>query len=189
VLVVAIAWRTRTGGPAKSGPAAPHLAPPGWWIRTLWVALPATASILLLAITTYLTQDVAAIPFLWILPLSAYLLSFVICFETPRLYYRAVFLPLLAAALGTVAYMLWVGRNEFTAGAGVALATGALFVICMVCHGELVGLKPNPRYLTAFYLMLSLLAARSAGYLWDWWRPACSAAFSNFPSGWRFAPR
>ncbi len=158
LLVVAVAWRSRGGPAVKNASACPvaPAAPPGWRLRALWVALPATASILLLAITTYLTQDVAAIPFLWILPLSAYLLSFIICFEAPRLYHRAVYLPLLAAALGTVAYMLWADRDTFKVVAGVALATGALFVFCMVCHGELVRLKPHPRYLTAFYLMLSL---------------------------------
>ncbi len=156
LMVVTLAWRSKGAGGSKSGPAAAPVNPPGWGIRVLWVALPATASILLLAVTTYLTQDVAAIPFLWILPLSAYLLSFIVCFEAPRLYHRAIYLPLLAAALGTMAYMLSVDRDTFKVVAGVALATGSLFIFCMACHGELVRLKPHPRYLTGFYLMLSL---------------------------------
>ena len=61
--------------------------------------LAACASVLLLAVTNHLTQDIAAIPFLWILPLSVYLLSFIVCFEAPRFYRRRVFLPLVAAAL------------------------------------------------------------------------------------------
>ena len=72
----------------------PHVAPPTWAARLLWLGLAACASILLLAVTTHLTQDVAAIPFLWILPLAVYLLSFILCFESPRLYHRAVFVPL-----------------------------------------------------------------------------------------------
>lgn len=182
IVVSAIAWQTRTGGPAKSGPDAPPVASPGWRIRTLWVALPATASVLLLAITTYLTQDVAAIPFLWILPLSAYLLTFILCFETPRLYFRPVYLPLLAGALGIMGYMLWHGRSEFKVITIVALATGALFVMCMVCHGELVRLKPNPRYLTAFYLMLSLGGALGGVFV-GLVAPSLFNAFYELPIG------
>ncbi|MGE5569231.1 MAG: spermidine synthase [Rhodospirillales bacterium] len=155
LLAAAVAWRSASGHAMKSAPPMPPAAPPGWQVRALWAALPATASILLLSFTTYLTQDVAAIPFLWILPLSAYLLSFIICFEAPRLYYRVIFMPLLVMALGTAAYMLWTGRDAFGVFANVGLATGALFVFCMVCHGELARLKPHPRYLTAFYLMLA----------------------------------
>ena len=53
----------------------------------------ASASTLLLAVTTFLTQDVAAVPFLWILPLVVYLLSFILCFEAPWLYKRAIYIP------------------------------------------------------------------------------------------------
>jgi len=155
LLAAAVAWRSRGGHAMKSAAPMPPAAPPGRHERALWVTLPATASILLLSITTYLTQDVAAIPFLWVLPLSAYLLSFIICFEAPRLYHRGIFMPLLAVALGVVAYMLWPGQATIGVLKTVGLATGALFVFCMRCHGELVRLKPHPRYLTAFYLMLA----------------------------------
>src|SRR6185437_10816637 len=72
---------------------------PTWTARALWLGLAAAASTLLLAVTTHLTQDVAAIPFLWILPLSIYLLTFIICFDSPRFYFRPVFLPLFLAAI------------------------------------------------------------------------------------------
>jgi hypothetical protein len=91
-------WKTPTAiAAAASSP----------WNRLLWFGLSASASVLLLAVTNHLTQDIAAIPFLWIAPLSAYLLSFILCFEAPRIYHRAVFLPLTAAALGFMTYQMW----------------------------------------------------------------------------------
>lgn len=83
----ATAWRTSAHAAAPQA-AAQEGAPardchPAWTLRLLWLGLAASASVLLLAVTNHLTQDVAAIPFLWILPLSAYLLSFIVCFESP----------------------------------------------------------------------------------------------------------
>jgi hypothetical protein len=154
------AWRARRepaaarDAPAEVGDA--DVSPPGRKDRLFWLGLAAAASILLLAVTTHLTQDVAAIPFLWILPLSVYLLSFIICFEAPRLYHRLVFLPLLIAALGFMAQRLSTDRVTMGIRPTVALFAGSLFVCCMVCHGELSRLKPHPRFLTGFYVLVSL---------------------------------
>ena len=76
----------------RAGPRSPT--------SLLWIGLAACASILLLAVTSHLTQNVAPIPLLWVVPLSLYLLSFILCFESDRLYPRWLFLPLLAVALG-----------------------------------------------------------------------------------------
>jgi hypothetical protein len=128
-------------------------------IRTeqfFWVALSMTASTLLLAVTNHLTQNVAAIPFLWILPLSLYLLSLILCFEGRGWYVRGLFLRLLPVALGAMAYAL---PSQYSGGPlFVVLPTylAGLFVCCMVCHGELAELKPAAEYLTTFYLMISL---------------------------------
>ena len=135
----------------------PELPPaPTWADRLLWAGLPACASLLLLAITKHLTEDVAPIPLLWVLPLALYLLSFILCFEGSPWYQRSLFLPLLALAL---ADMTWA-QSQFYGGtsakAPVALFTLGLFVCCMVCHGELQRLRPHPRHLTSFYLMVSL---------------------------------
>ena len=70
----------------------------------MWIGLAACASTLLLAVTSHLTQNVAPIPLLWIAPLSLYLLSFILCFESGRIYNRIVFLPLLAVSLGLFAW-------------------------------------------------------------------------------------
>jgi tetratricopeptide (TPR) repeat protein len=117
--------------------------------RLLWLLLPACASVLLLATTNKICQDVAVIPFLWVLPLAVYLLSFIICFDSPRWYKRLPFGLALGAALGGVCWVLF--QQNQTIDAFVA----ALFVCCMVCHGELYRLKPNPRHLTGYYLMIA----------------------------------
>src|SRR5471030_2705855 len=72
----------------------------------MWLLLPAMASVLLLAITNHLSQNVVAIPFLWVLPLSIYLLTFILCFEGSGWYRRNPYLQLLAVALGSMAYTL-----------------------------------------------------------------------------------
>ena len=134
--------------------ASPDDGPPGWDVRVLWIALPACASVLLLAITNHMCLDVASVPFLWILPLCLYLLSFIICFDNQRWYYRPLFAAVFAASLAAVCVLLALGADP---GLKVQVAgySIGLFVCCMVCHGELVRLKPSPRYLTSFYLCIA----------------------------------
>ncbi|MGO9454012.1 MAG: hypothetical protein ACLQDV_23615, partial [Candidatus Binataceae bacterium] len=134
----------------------------------LWISLAACASLLLYGATNQMTQDIAPIPFLWVLPLALYLLSFVICFDGERWYHRGVFHPLFGiavlctflAAVYTDRIALSVGHRVLsTMKVNVLLQVGnaslLLFAGCMVCHGELVRLKPGARNLTAFYLMVS----------------------------------
>ena len=132
-------------------PAAPQLRS-----MVFWVALAACASALLLSTTTLLTQNVAPIPLLWVVPLSIYLLSFIFCFESGRLYQRYVFLPLLVAALAAYPYAMYKSENNEDIAKMIAALCLALFVCCMVCHGELARRKPHPRYLTQFYLTVSI---------------------------------
>lgn len=148
------AWRSRGERRALlivEAPAAPRFGE-----RVLWVAFAACASILLLAVSSHLTQNVAPIPLLWVAPLSLYLLSFILCFESDRIYNRAIFLPLLIGSL----YLLARGNNWYQNNAEVSklipALCAALFVCCMVCHGELARRRPHPAYLTQFYLMVSI---------------------------------
>ena len=130
---------------------------PGPGLYALWIALPAVASALLLAITNHLSQNVAAIPFLWILPLALYLLSFILCFEGSGWYKRFPYIPLLAVAIGSMCYSLGVdATGNLNIRVLVPLFGLGLFTICMVCHGELAQLKPHPRHLTHFFLMISI---------------------------------
>ncbi len=148
----------------------------------MWLALPAVASTLLLAITNHLSQNVAAIPFLWVLPLSIYLLSFILCFEGDW-YWRNPYLQLVAVSLGSMAYLLGPTMTEnpkiilF-----IPLFCIGLFFCCMTCHGELARLKPHPRYLTHFYLMMSAGGALG-GVLVGLMAPHLLRAYYELPLG------
>jgi tetratricopeptide (TPR) repeat protein len=122
--------------------------------RLLWLLLPACASTLLLATTNMICQEVAVIPFLWILPLSLYLLSFIICFDSPRWYVRFPFALALIAALGGICWALFNGTGA-SGPLQLGIYSAGLFVCCMVCHGELYRLRPDPRHLTGYYLMIA----------------------------------
>ncbi|HEV2199803.1 MAG TPA: fused MFS/spermidine synthase [Bryobacteraceae bacterium] len=151
------AWKSRAGaGPLPSAPDDNGAAAPPLGEKLLWIGLAACASILLLAVTTYMTQNVAPIPLLWVVPLSLYLLSFILCFESDRLYPRWLFLPLLAVALGLFTYGITWYEDNTTVRRLIPALCGALFVCCMVCHGELSRRRPHPRFLTQFYLMVSV---------------------------------
>ncbi len=135
--------------------AAQAAAPTGK-TYAMWLLLPAVASVLLLAITNHLSQNVAAIPFLWVLPLSIYLLSFILCFEGDGWYRRNPYLQFLAVALGGMAYAVSVDMtSNVPIKVMIPLFAMGLYTCCMVCHGELARLKPDPKYLTHFYLMMS----------------------------------
>lgn len=157
IVCAAAAWFSRADGDAAVAAADGDDEPaPGIQSLLLWMGLAACPSILLLTVTTHLTQDVASIPFLWIIPLVIYLLTFILCFESKRFYWRAIYLIFVIPALGGMAYMLWPSAREFTMKQSVGIFLGAFFVIAMVCHGELVRLKPHPKHLTLFYVMLSV---------------------------------
>ena len=154
--VAAELWRT--GGSAKfegRRTREPRSTSPRPLTRLLWIGLPTAASILLLAVTNEISQDVAVIPFLWIVPLSLYLLTFVIAFDKDTWYKRGLFLPVLIPA---IAAMVWMMFRAGTAPVGLQLGllSLGLFICCMVCHGELARLKPAPTRLTEYYLLVAI---------------------------------
>ena len=123
--------------------------------KILWVFLPACASVLLLAITNQITQEVAAIPFLWVLPLTIYLLSFILTFESERWYSRGWFSLALMIMSGFYIWLiLWEPNVNYQTE--LVIYSLLLFVCCMICHGELVKLRPHPQHLTSFYLRVSV---------------------------------
>ena len=149
--------RIVAGGNAAAGPGLDHDEPPPTLSRQLlWCTLAATGSILLLAISNHITQNVAAVPLLWIVPLALYLLTFILCFDGTGWYKRDVFLSMVAAALGVMAWTQADPSLTHELAIQVGVFCTGLFLACMFCHGELVLLKPSPRYLTRFYLMISL---------------------------------
>jgi SAM-dependent methyltransferase len=172
------AWSSLTGGVAdrfrgvrapepetlteEAAPAV-HVEPPPTLARqVLWCALAATGSLLLLAVTNHITQNVAAVPLLWLAPLTLYLLTFILCFDAPRWYRRDVILAMVAAVLGVMAWSLADSRVTHDLPIQLGVFLGGLFLACMFCHGELVRIKPAPKYLTRFYLMISLGGAVGA---------------------------
>lgn len=122
--------------------------------RFMWFILAATASILLLAVSDHLSRDVASVPFIWVLPLLLYLLSFILTFESDRWYSRKVF-----SALFIIFLLFTVVDNfkliKFSYIEQIILYNGILFAACMICHGELVKHKPAARKLTKFYLIIA----------------------------------
>jgi hypothetical protein len=158
ILCAGIAWRIRdkTGatGDASAHPAlasksidSPAPQPARY---LLWVAFSACSSTMLLATTNLLCQDLAVIPLLWVVPLSLYLLSFVLTFDSTRWYQRGVFWPLYFLFFG-LASLGYTGRTAFQ----IMVCCAALFVICVVCHGELARSKPASSHLTAFFFMVA----------------------------------
>ena len=154
------------GAPANTGvspaEAGVHAIAPRRSDYVLWLSLSALGSLLLLAVTNHVTQNVASVPFLWILPLVLYLLSFILVFDVGAgrgrsgWYARTWCLPLLFALLVGMGYALYETLGVMNIKGAIALYCAGLFAACMFCHGELAAMRPAPKYLTRFYLMVSL---------------------------------
>ena len=167
VLCAATGWMSlrlapQAGAPAPNAPAGLDDAPPTTARQALWIALSATGSILLLAISNHITQNVAAVPLLWIVPLSLYLLTFILCFDGTGWYRRDLIVSMVAAVLGVMAWTQADPDLTHVLAIQLGVFCAGLFLACMFCHGELVRLKPAPRWLTRFYLTISLGGALGA---------------------------
>jgi hypothetical protein len=168
--------------PAKSQVAASTVdeTPPSAWRWAAWIFLPALASIMFLAVTNEVCQNLATVPLLWIIPLSLYLISFIVAFDHPRWYSRPVYgiaTLILLAYLATFSdasrwleyaiegavnrfrdpsekrFLIYIRSNMLVEDAVYFIS---LFLVCMVCHCELVRLKPTPKRLTTFFLTMAL---------------------------------
>lgn len=125
----------------------------------LWFMLAALASVMLLAVTNHITQNVASIPFMWVLPLTLYLITFVLCFEGrggKGFYLRKFWLPPTLIMICMMAWGVTAKYGFLSIDIAIPLYCSGLFLVCMFCHGELAAAKPAARYLTRFYLILSL---------------------------------
>ena len=129
---------------------------PTWAHYGMWLLLSAMGSFMLLAVTNHITHDVASVPFLWLLPLTIYLVTFILCFEGRGWYKRAVFLGPLIVVVGALAWFMHEEGGIMDFKIAVPLFSAGLFIMCMFFHGELAAMKPAPRYLTTFFLMVSL---------------------------------
>jgi hypothetical protein len=153
--LAACAWATGSASAgAIEGPAAMSAASPSRGTRLLWLALSASPSVMLLAVTSHLTQEVAPVPFLWMLPLAVYLMSFILCFGWTGLARRGVWGPALAVA-AALAVLGLHRATDLRAEAQVGLWTSILFVYGMAVHGELVRRRPEARDLTSYYIWIA----------------------------------
>jgi hypothetical protein len=124
-------------------------APPALLDYAWWVGLSALGCTILLSYTSYLTQDIAPVPLLWVVPLCLYLLTFIFCFGAERFYKRQLFLflgPILAATEPHLQhYLSW----------NVLAVCASLFCLCMCCHGEIYRRRPEAQHLPNFYLAIA----------------------------------
>jgi SAM-dependent methyltransferase len=121
----------------------------------LWLGLPAASCVMLLATTHLICQEIAVIPFLWILPLSLYLLSFILCFAGERVYRRGFYWVAFVLALVAACWLLGKGPGLSIWSQTLGFSA-VLFFCCMLCHGELFRLRPVPSRLTLFYGLVAL---------------------------------
>ena len=193
-LCIFTAWRSKDAVfESQNDEGYVNATPPSIGDQLMWMGLAACASILLLTVTTHLTQDVAAIPFLWLIPLVLYLLTFILAFETSKFYFRPVFLPLAFLSLGLVSWMLkpdraswlpswFIDPSDWGMPRMIAGYSAAMFFMALACHGELARLKPHPRYLTSFYFMLSVGGAVGGTFV-GLIAPNLFNAYYEFPGG------
>jgi len=154
-LCAAAAWhvaRRREAPMELPAVVAAASSPPTVADRLTWLALATLGVVMLLAVTNHICRNIASVPFLWVAPLSLYLLTFVLCFDVGHWYRRGFFLCLLATSLVAMAFLL--DSLDLALVAPIFLV--GLFAACMVCHGELAALRPDPRHLTGYYLIIAL---------------------------------
>jgi uncharacterized membrane protein YhaH (DUF805 family) len=195
--VVVCAWCTvrfgwaATPSPASASESSADAALPGlssgddrspsWGAVAFWLALSMCGSVLLLATTNQVSQEVPVIPFLWVLPLAIYLLTFLLVFQSERWYDRRWF----AIAAGV---MVPIACGAMVVGLAVDLwvhlivNSVVLFTCCMGCHGELALSKPHPAHLTLFYLVISTGGAMGGVFV-ALLAPALFTTYAEYPLG------
>jgi len=137
---------------------------PSIGVHVLWIGLAACASALLMSVTSQITQEVAVIPFLWVLPLTLYLLTYILAFSGGRWYSRRLYL---IAFFVVTLVSIWMLAKwpPFSIATQIIIYTLLLFVCCMICHNELFKLRPHPRFLPSFYLMVAVGGATGGIYV------------------------
>ena len=137
------------GGFGVSGVSGP-------WLRAMWFLLPMGAAMQLAAVTSHLTVNIAAIPLLWVLPLGAYLVSFIVAFEGPGLYRRGIVVRLMVVMMAGLGYALTKTDMSLPISVGIPFFLVELFAGCLFCHAEVYRLRPAGRgETTTFYLMVA----------------------------------
>lgn len=164
VLCAGLAGALRGAEPAAvpaAAPATPSPRPsPG--VRLLWFLLPAAGAIQLCAVTEHISQNIAAVPLLWVLPLAVYLITFILAFDAPGLYQRWILIRLLIVLLAALSWFLTKEGVSLPIVLNLGFFLAEMFVACWFCHAEAYALRPaDPGQSTLFYL--SIAAGGAAG--------------------------
>jgi hypothetical protein len=177
------AWRMPSSAvtiPVTQGDGQAAQRPTAWTVL-FWLALSTCSSILLVATTNELSQDIAVNPFLWVAALSVYLLTFILAFRGERAYHRTFF-AVAAGLLAPVACVVPSLTSTLSLRSQLTLYLAALFIGCMLCHGELAQSRPSTRYLTQFYLAIAAGGA-IGGVFVALVAPHIFSGFSEYPLG------
>jgi hypothetical protein len=177
------AWRVRSASFVESA-ARDEVTPaarPSFATVLFWLGLSTCGSVLLVATSNQISEDIAVSPFLWVAALAIYLLTFVLAFQSDPFYRRTLF-AIAAGIAAPVACMLQAASISLSLRVQLALYLGVQFFICMLCHGELARSRPSPRYLTAFYLTIAAGGALGGAFV-ALLAPRVFTEFSEYPIG------
>ncbi|HEV3499303.1 MAG TPA: fused MFS/spermidine synthase [Bradyrhizobium sp.] len=166
--------RSPVTAPADAAAEETDAPAPPWALRARWIFLAAVPSGLLIAVTAHISTDVAAAPLLWVLPLSLYLLTWVLVFQSrPLLAHKWMLMAQPLAITGVIVLLAFGGEQNLLLTLGGHQL--CFFVIAMACHGELARTRPAAKYLTGFYVALSfggmvggLFAGLIAPFAFSW---------------------
>lgn len=172
------AWKLREAPAVDEEPEEPA---PTVGQGLQWLSLSAVGSTMLLATTNQMSQEIAVVPFLWVLPLAIYLLTFILCFESDRWYRRTPF-GFALAGMAPAACAVLASGGVFPLWAQTAIYSGTLFVGCMICHGELSRMRPPGDEATRFYLIVAAGGA-AGGLLVAVAAPRAFSDYWEFPLG------
>ncbi|CAN5774698.1 fused MFS/spermidine synthase [soil metagenome] len=150
-----------SAAPVTETPKAEE-ASPSWRNRLTWVVLAAIPSSLMMGVTTHLTTDVASAPFIWVVPLALYLITFIIAFATKPAMSEETILILQAAAVAACAALLPFKSSSLILQLFIHLS--AFFLTALMCHQALVARRPAPGHLTEFYLWMSVGGVVGGGF-------------------------
>jgi hypothetical protein len=176
-------WRLQSVRATLTAPAVDleSSARPSKSTVLFWLALSACGSILLVSTTNQISQDIAVSPFLWVVALAIYLLTFILAFENDRFYHRTSF-AIAAGLCAPIACTLPAISIGLSLRWQLAVYLIALFATCMICQGELARSRPSSRYLTAFYLTIAAGGALG-GIFVALLAPRIFIDFSEYPIG------
>ncbi len=176
VLIAGCAIVLLRSAPADEGNQPTDIAAPkpSWLLIGRWIFVAAVPAGLLVAVTAHISTDLTSAPLLWVMPLSLYLLTWVLVFQRRPLFSHALMLQLQPFAVAGIVALLYLG-SRIPLLPNLAGHLFAFFIIAMACHGELAISRPAPAHLTSFYVSLSfggmvggLFAGLLSPYIFSW---------------------